>query len=211
MDRKPTALTKAQIGQSRTLRFYTDAWAILIVYVRSSLSFNRDSSAYEQVSVRIERLRRKQGTDRPSIKLQRFQYTQRTCLLSSGSRPAIGYNGLGGRCLRSRRGIRPTLRFLPEGLKIRRTARRGTCLVSRCATGWRIGERSVLELRFWTVLHYFRMLDDPPRRKTLQQGIHGKECEISLQRVYKAQISSTRKDGAERSCLPKRLHSSARG
>ncbi len=68
-----------------------------------------------------------------------------------------------------------------------------------------------LEPRFWTVLHYFRMPDDPPRRKNLQQGIHGKECEIRLQRVYKAQISSTRKDGTERSCLLKRLHSSARG
>ena len=29
---------------------------VLIVYVRSSLSFNRDSSAYQQVSVRIEGL-----------------------------------------------------------------------------------------------------------------------------------------------------------
>ena len=57
--------SKAQTGQSRTLRFYIDASLILIVYVRSSLSFNCGSSAYQQVSLRIERVRRKQGTDRP--------------------------------------------------------------------------------------------------------------------------------------------------
>jgi len=57
--------SKTQTGQSRTLRFYIDACLILIGYVRSSLSFNRGSSAYQQVSLRIERVRRKQGTDRP--------------------------------------------------------------------------------------------------------------------------------------------------
>ena len=65
MDRKPSAFIKAQKGQSRTLRFYTDACAILIVYVRSSLSFNLDSGVNRNVPLRIERLRPKQGTDRP--------------------------------------------------------------------------------------------------------------------------------------------------
>jgi hypothetical protein len=47
---------------------------VLIVYVRSSLSFNRYSSANQQVSLRIERLRREQGTVRLQSSLRRFQY-----------------------------------------------------------------------------------------------------------------------------------------
>jgi hypothetical protein len=46
---------------------------LVVVKIRSSPSFNRDSGANRQVPLSIERLLPKQGTDRPQIKLQRLQ------------------------------------------------------------------------------------------------------------------------------------------
>ena len=61
-----------------------------------------------------------QGVHEPDIpsagaRATSARITAMPCLVSSGSRPEIGYNGLGNSCLRLGEGIQPTLRFLPEG------------------------------------------------------------------------------------------------
>ena len=61
--------------------------------------------------------------------------------------PAAGYNGLVDRCLST---IKTANRI------------EGACLPSRCGTGWRIGERNVLEPRLQMVFVWPTVLPQYP-------------------------------------------------